>query len=98
MEAPHLSALHKKYAGRGLVVLAVNAWNEPKLEVARYLRNNRLSQRVLLGGAEVGMSSYGVTALPENFWIDKAGVIIHRLSGFSEHDVKTMEKWIEEML
>ena len=98
MEAPHLSALQKKYAERGLIVLAVNAWNEPPADVARYVRDNRLPYPVLLNGADVAAARYGVTSLPTNFWINKAGVTAHQLSGFSERDVKTMEKWIEELL
>ena len=90
--------MHKKYADKGLVVLAVNGWNEPKADVAWYVRNNRLSHRVLLRGAEVAERRYGVRQYPTKFWINREGIIVHQLAGFSGHDVKMMEKWIEEIL
>ena len=98
VEAPHLSAMRKKYADRGLVVLAVNAWNEPREAVARYVRDNALTQRILLNGAGVAKDGYGVLGLPASFWINKEGVVVHQLAGFSEHDVKRMEQWTEEIL
>ncbi|MCK4660816.1 MAG: TlpA family protein disulfide reductase [Phycisphaerae bacterium] len=98
VEAPHLSALQKKYGGRGLIVLAINAWNEPRAEVARYVRSNQLKHRILLDGAEVGSKGYGIRSLPTCFWIDRTGMIVHRLSGFSRHDLKRMEQWTEEIL
>lgn len=78
-------------------MLAVNAWDEPKADVRRYARNNRLAHRILLNGSRIA-TRYGAVALPTSFLINKKGIIVHRLDGFGESDVRRMERWIEEML
>ncbi len=60
-----------------MVVLAVNAWNEPKKTLARFVRKGKLKQIVLLEGRNVAKKDYGVTAVPTTLWIDRDGVVIH---------------------
>ncbi|MCP4591382.1 MAG: TlpA family protein disulfide reductase [bacterium] len=98
MEAPHLTAIEQKYAKRGLVVLGVNAWNEPREHVARYVRDNRLTHRILLNGERVAKELYGARSLPATFLIGKDGTIVRRLIGFHESDLRRLDEWIQELL
>ncbi len=84
-EAPHLSRLAREHAGRGLVVLAVNAWDESESSIARFVKKNDLQQIVLLQGSAVE-SLYAVPALPTALWIDGSGKVIDVEVGFDSAD------------
>jgi len=73
-EAPHLSKLSDEYKLRNLVVLGVNAWDEPKEEVSRFAKENQLKHKILLDGSGV-KAQYGVESIPTVFWIDREGFI-----------------------
>ena len=66
----------EKYKKDGLVVLAVNAWDEDKGILEQYVEQAKLSQRVLLGGSQV-LERYAVPEqrVPAVFWIDRSGVV-----------------------
>jgi peroxiredoxin len=82
-EAPHLSELAERYAGEGLVVLAVNAWDEDEPAVRRFANDHGLKQRILLYGQEVG-ELYGLNgSVPAVTWIDRHGRIVDFEGGFS---------------
>ena len=55
-------------------MLAVNAWDEPKEKVARFAKDNKLKQRILLDGKSVALE-YGDAGIPTTFWIDREGMI-----------------------
>lgn len=81
MEAPHLSHLVQKYESDGLIVLAVNAWDEPKTMLAQYAKKEGLRQRILLDGSSV-QERYRAPGLPTVIWINRAGVIVDAEVGF----------------
>jgi len=59
-----------------LVVLGINAWNEPKDDVARFVREHQLKHRILLDGKPVAKELYGVKGIPTVLFIDKEGVVV----------------------
>ena len=71
----------KKHGGDGLVVLAINAWDEPKDTLADFAKHEKLMYRILLDGGDVA-SEYGVTSMPTNIFVDKNGVMIDAALGF----------------
>lgn len=83
MEAPHLSELVRKYADDGLVVLAVNAWDEDEQLVREFVQEQKLTQRVLLNGREVAYDRYRVPGVPTLLWIDGASVVTDIEIGFA---------------
>ncbi len=87
-EAPHLSKLAEEYKKDGLVVLAVNAWDEDKDILKQYVEQNKLNQRVLLNGGEV-CDRYGIPdrSVPIVFWVDRSGLVVDVDSG----NVETLE-------
>jgi len=56
-------------------VLAVNFWDEPTSLLKRYVKKEKLKQRVLTKGSNVA-EAYRVTMAPTGFWIDAKGVIV----------------------
>jgi|CXWL01.1.fsa_nt_gi hypothetical protein len=66
----------QKYAKDGLIVLAVNHWDEDKETLTKYVAENKLQQRVLLNGSSVGRELYEVSGIPICFWINRSGVIV----------------------
>ncbi len=64
-----------RYADKGLVVLGINVWDEPKAVIARYAKVEKLRQRILLGGSEVA-DQYHVISIPTTLWINRQGVVV----------------------
>ena len=69
-----MSELAKKYEKDGLVILAVNAWDEDKAILQKFAKDNQLRQRILLNGNGVA-KEWGITSVPVVVWIDRDGVI-----------------------
>ena len=66
-------------------MLAVNAWNESKAEVEKYVKKNNLEQRILMDGRDVA-HTYAVSGVPTVFWIDPAGRAVDVLIGYNGPD------------
>ncbi len=66
----------------GLVVLAVNAWDEDHNLLKEYAKQEKLNQRILLDGSDVH-KRYGIPErrVPVVFFIDRAGRVVDLLSG-----------------
>ena len=73
-------------------MLAVNAWDESKKRVTRYVQKEKLKQQFLQDGSDVWKSQYG-KLLPQVVWIDRDGMIMERSLGF---DPKTSPGVLEE--
>ncbi len=76
-----MSKVAEQHAKDGLVVLAVNAWDEPKKKVAAFVKKNKLKQTILLDGASVG-EKYIFDGIPTVFFIDREGIVRDVESGF----------------
>lgn len=76
----HLTELHKKYALKGLVILAIYDASLPAEEVAKYAKGQRLPYPVgivpetpQLGWNSSAFKNYGVQSVPSLFLIDRKG-------------------------
>jgi len=98
LEAPHLSAMQERYGGRGLVVLSVNAWNEPRRKVEKHVADNRLKQTILMNGGEIFMKRYGCKYVPQVYVIDKQGVITYSHLNFQPGDEKEFDAEVLKVL
>lgn len=77
-----MSELTGEYAAEGLVVLAINSWDEDPASLRRFARESKLKHRILLDGSEVA-ERYGVgSSVPRLFWIDRSGVIVDSEASF----------------
>lgn len=80
------------------MVLAVNVWDEPKTQLQRFVKEKKLSHRVLLQGQSVAKGKYNLGPVPTTFWIDKRGKIVYQTFGFNEKELKDMEAWINRII
>ena len=85
-----------KYRDQGLVVLAVNAWNEPQAVLKRFVKENKLKHHILLNGDVVATEAYGLRSVPHTFWIDREGKVFHVECGFDSP--RKMEERTERLL
>lgn len=97
-EAPHLKALHEKYGDRGLRVVTVNAWDEPKAQVAKFVEKQNIPYIVLLNGGKLFRENYGGKAIPQVYLLDREGKVAFTHLGWSSGDQKELEQQIEELL
>ncbi|MEK6606427.1 MAG: TlpA disulfide reductase family protein [Myxococcota bacterium] len=75
VQLPHVERLARRFASRGLRVLAVNA-GEPRADVERFVRRAGLSGvTVLLDGEGVVGARYGVRTLPFTLVVDRGGLV-----------------------
>jgi thiol-disulfide isomerase/thioredoxin len=97
-EAPYLTKLQETYGDRGFTVLAVNAYDEPRELVRTFVEQAGLKHPILLGGGRVARDLYHVRGLPASLWIDRAGNVVARESGFSPSSFPRMEARVKEMI
>jgi peroxiredoxin len=76
-EAAHLSNLAARHSADGLVVLAVNSWDEDHATLRAWAGHQRLKHRILTYGRDVGDELYGLGGhVPALVWIDSNGVVV----------------------
>ena len=81
-EAPHLSALQKKFRSQGLVVLGINIDNDTAERIDKFVQDRGLDYTMLLKGDGVAFSQYSCRAFPTLYWIDRTGKIRARDYGY----------------
>jgi len=80
-EAHIIEAAHQEYTPKGAVFIgiAINDTREASLGfIRRYGKSYLLGPDDTLGNISL---NYGVTAVPETFFIDRQGVIVHKVLG-----------------
>jgi cytochrome c biogenesis protein CcmG/thiol:disulfide interchange protein DsbE len=86
-EAPTLAAASRRYAGR-VVVLGVDV-NDPAGDARRFARKYGLTYPLVHDNHNVTSPVYGLTGLPETFFIDRRGkVVAHVISEVSATEVR----------
>jgi cytochrome c biogenesis protein CcmG, thiol:disulfide interchange protein DsbE len=78
-EAPALEAATKKW-GKRVVVLGVDV-NDPVSDARGFARKFKLSYPLVHDNHNVTSPKYGLTGLPETFFIDRAGKLVVHVAG-----------------
>jgi len=73
-EAPTLQAAAKRYGDR-VVVLGVDV-NDPKSDARKFARKFKLTYPLVHDNHNVTSPKYGLTGLPETFFIDRTGKLV----------------------
>ena len=98
-EMPSMQRLYDKYRERGLVVVAVNQWEDPELVFEFTGRLSLEPTFPILFDRESRISEeYGVKGLPTTYLLDKQGNIRFRAIGGREFDHPEVEALIEGLL
>ena len=94
LEAPDLAASAKKWSGR-VVVLGVDV-NDPSGDARGFMRKYGITYPIVHDNKNVTSPKYGLTGLPETFFLDRRGRIVsHVISGIKAAD---LQRGVEEAL
>ena len=91
VEMPELQAMHRRLAGRGLVVLGVTEMNPAPEEARRFLAEIGATYPVVLDPGERLGALYRIEAHPTTFVIDARGTITFVNDGYLKGDEKGIE-------
>ena len=97
VEAPQLSALYDRYRDKGLVVVAVNGYDESKERVERFVREKGLTHPIGLMGKKIA-GDYTVGSYPVTFLVDHTGAVVDYHLDFEPGDEKLLATAIERLL
>ena len=94
LEAPDLAASAKRWSGR-VVVLGVDV-NDPSGDARGFMRKYGITYPIVHDNKNVTSPKYGLTGLPETFFLDRRGRIVsHVISGIKAAD---LQRGVEEAL
>jgi thiol-disulfide isomerase/thioredoxin len=98
-EMPSMQRLYAKYRDRGLVVVAVNQWEDEEL-VSEFIRHLSLAPAfpILLDRENRVAETYGVQGLPTTYLLDRDGNIRFVAIGGREFDHPEVEALLEGLL
>ena len=100
MELPRLQALHEKYHGQGLEIVAVEAYRD-RARAEKFIEEKGLGYTLLENGeedAEIASEVFKVHYFPTSFLIDRSGRVMFAHLGFEIGDEEKLEKEILELL
>jgi len=95
---PAMNELQKKYADKGLVILAVNG-DEDKSDMQDFLKANTAGFTVVRDAKQKLVAVAGIQTMPSSFVIDHAGTVRFTHTGFHGTETrKEYEQQIESLL
>lgn len=80
-EMPSMEKLHQKFKGDDFVLLAINAEENGRPAVERFLKNKNFTFPILLDGDAKVQQIYGVYRFPETIIINRQGEIVTKVLG-----------------
>jgi peroxiredoxin len=93
---PHLVDLYKHYREKGFEVIGVSVDKGEAEVVRRFSKAMDIPYPILIASEEV-TRSYGVTALPTTFLIDREGNIQERVIGFNSRIAKELAAKVKKL-
>jgi cytochrome c biogenesis protein CcmG/thiol:disulfide interchange protein DsbE len=96
IETPWLVELQNQYGSQGLQIIGVEAGNDEKDDIAKFVKDMGINYPILIGKESVGDAYGGVPALPETFFIGRDGKIVDKTMGL--HGRAEIEDSIKQAL
>jgi thiol-disulfide isomerase/thioredoxin len=94
---PVMTDLHKRYARRGLVILAVSV-DEQRAAMEQFLKKSQPPFAVVRDASQKLAAAVNARTMPMSFLIDGKGRVRFVHAGFKEDTGRQYEKEIEELL
>jgi len=94
-EAPALQRAYERWGEQGVVVLGVDYQDATDAALA-FVAEHGLTYRSVRDGSGSVLAGYGVTGVPETFFIDRDGRVVDHVSG--PIDLATLDERIERTL
>jgi thiol-disulfide isomerase/thioredoxin len=96
IETPWLVELQNQYGPQGLQIVGVEAGDDGKDDIAKFVKDMGINYPILIGKESVGDAYGGVPALPESFFIGRDGKIVDKSMGL--HGRAEIEDSIKQAL
>ena len=95
---PAMNELQKKYAGKGLVIIAVNE-DEAQSDMQDFLKENAATFTIVRDAKQKLVGEAGIQTMPSSFVLDATGKVRFAHSGFHGAETrKEYEQQIESLL
>ena len=94
---PWMNQLHKDYADKGLVIVAVNL-DEQRNEAAHFLKTNPAIFQVIYDQDGQLAEKYKVQGMPSSYIYDRAGNLVKAHIGFKNKDASETHDFIASLL
>jgi thiol-disulfide isomerase/thioredoxin len=91
---PVMNDLQKKYADKGLVIIAVNE-DEEKSDMQDFLKDNAATFTVVRDAKQKLVGEAGIQTMPSSFILDETGKVRFTHSGF--HGAETRKQYEQEI-
>lgn len=91
---PVMNELQKKYAGQGLVIIAVNE-DEEASDMKDFLKDNAATFNVVRDLGQKIVAAAGIQTMPSSFILDAEGKVKFMHSGF--HGAETRKQYLDEI-
>lgn len=93
---PHVQTLYEIYKDKDVVVLGINSWERAKDKVEPFLKEHKITYRILLDLNNEVIKKYGVKGIPSIFIIDKKGTVRFVYTGMQGKE-QIIQQNIEEL-
>jgi thiol-disulfide isomerase/thioredoxin len=94
---PWMNALHARYAGQGLAIVAINV-DKRREDAERFLRDTPAQFTVLYDAQGATPAAYDVREMPSSYLIDRNGTIVLAERGFHDPRRDAVEGRIRDLL
>ena len=82
---PHIQRIYEKYKDKDVVVLGINTRESQEGKVEPFLKEHKITYRILVDNDGKVAKQYSVRGIPALFLIDKEGLIQFKHTGFREN-------------
>lgn len=79
-EAPALEQAYQEFRGKGVEFIGIAIWDD-KSQVQKFMKQNNIQYPIGLDDKGTIAIDYGVTGIPEKYFIDKDGMLVKKFSG-----------------
>lgn len=94
---PWLKAMHDRYAGKGLTIVAINL-DKNRHEAEEFLHEFTPPFLVAFDPSGATADAFHVAAMPSSFLVGPSGTILHAAAGFDVKNAPLLEQKIKEAL
>jgi peroxiredoxin/outer membrane lipoprotein-sorting protein len=91
-----IQKLHNEYKDKGVIILCINS-NEEREKVKDFIDENNYNFTVLLDSDGKVSDNYRVKSIPRIFLINKEGIVVKDITGYSIESEKILKEEIEKI-
>lgn len=94
---PFLNELHRKYGKQGLQIIGMNVDEGAERDLKSFVAEKGLGYTIIMAPRRL-QDEYGVRALPVLFILNKQGVVVEQMLGFSPGHGRLLENLVKRLM